>query len=179
MGGGGGIIGITMCFFFFLQVQQCRNWADYRELLAGRERRHQGRLEHLWNREVTPLHDPRHPIPHGETTWTSGAQPKCRVWNWVKSWCLILFFIPEELLQKISVTKSTNLLEGASRYEPILLCWKGLGHFNKARLFRLEAAADSVSRRHERWVHLNVEKIALFGLCVNPACLTAVTVCHL
>ncbi|KAE8282753.1 tRNA-splicing endonuclease subunit Sen54 SEN54-like protein [Larimichthys crocea] len=67
------------------EVRRCRNWAEYRELLARREGKRKGRPAHLWNREVTPLHDPRRPI----TT--------------------------EELLDKISVTESTHLLEGASR----------------------------------------------------------------
>nr|XP_046272033.1 tRNA-splicing endonuclease subunit Sen54 isoform X2 [Scatophagus argus] len=66
------------------EVRQCRNWAEYRELLARREGKRKGRPAHLWNREVTPLHDPRQAIP------------------------------TEELLDKISVIKSTNLLEGAS-----------------------------------------------------------------
>ncbi|XP_070779560.1 tRNA-splicing endonuclease subunit Sen54 [Enoplosus armatus] len=67
------------------EVRRCRNWAEYRELLGRRQRRRKGRPAHLWNREVTPLHDPRQPVP------------------------------TEELLDKISVTKSTHLLEGASR----------------------------------------------------------------
>ncbi|XP_033500079.2 tRNA-splicing endonuclease subunit Sen54 [Epinephelus lanceolatus] len=67
------------------EVQRCRNWAEYRELMARRQGEHRGRPAHLWDREVTPLHDPTQPIPHGE------------------------------LLDKISVIKSTNLLEGASR----------------------------------------------------------------
>ncbi|XP_076609609.1 tRNA-splicing endonuclease subunit Sen54 isoform X2 [Chaetodon auriga] len=65
------------------EVQRCRNWAEYRELLARREARRRGRPAHLWEGEVTPLHDPRQPIP------------------------------TEELLDKISVVKSTDLLEGA------------------------------------------------------------------
>ncbi|XP_042360851.1 tRNA-splicing endonuclease subunit Sen54 [Plectropomus leopardus] len=67
------------------EVQQCRNWVEYRALLARQQRKREGRLAHLWDREVTPLHDPRQPVSH------------------------------EELLEKISVIKSTNLLEGASR----------------------------------------------------------------
>ncbi|XP_022064972.1 tRNA-splicing endonuclease subunit Sen54 [Acanthochromis polyacanthus] len=67
------------------EVRRCRNWAEYHELLARRQRKRKGRPAHLWNREVTPLHDPRQPIPTGE------------------------------LLDKISVIKSTHLLEGASR----------------------------------------------------------------
>ncbi|KAG7238959.1 hypothetical protein INR49_030510 [Caranx melampygus] len=67
------------------EVQRCRNWAEYQELMARRQGRRKGRPAHLWNREVAPLHDPRQPLPTGE------------------------------LLDKISVIKSTNLLEGASR----------------------------------------------------------------
>ncbi|XP_078125311.1 tRNA-splicing endonuclease subunit Sen54 [Sander vitreus] len=67
------------------EVQQCTNWAEYRKLLARRQGKRKGRPEHLWDREVTPLHDPRQPIPTGE------------------------------LLDKISVIGSTHLLEGASR----------------------------------------------------------------
>ncbi|XP_074511898.1 tRNA-splicing endonuclease subunit Sen54 [Sebastes fasciatus] len=67
------------------EVRRCRNWTEYRKLLARRQARGKGRPAHLWNREVNPLHDPRHLIPTGE------------------------------LLDKISVTKSTHLLEGASR----------------------------------------------------------------
>lgn len=92
---GGVLWGSHQCVFFcfFLKVRQCRNWAEYRELLAGRERRRKGRQEHLWNREVTPLHDPRLPIPTGETTRTSETQPECRFWIWFKSWCLVLVFL--------------------------------------------------------------------------------------
>ncbi|XP_044187013.1 tRNA-splicing endonuclease subunit Sen54 [Thunnus albacares] len=67
------------------EVRQCRNWAEYRDLLARRERKRKGQQAHLWNSEVAPLHDPRQQIPTGE------------------------------LLDKISVIKSTHLLEGASR----------------------------------------------------------------
>ncbi|XP_047214279.1 tRNA-splicing endonuclease subunit Sen54-like isoform X1 [Girardinichthys multiradiatus] len=67
------------------EVQRCRNWAEYHELLARRQAKRQGRPAHLWNREVKPLHDPTQPISTAE------------------------------LLEKISVVKSTNLLEGASR----------------------------------------------------------------
>nr|XP_019949967.1 PREDICTED: tRNA-splicing endonuclease subunit Sen54 [Paralichthys olivaceus] len=66
-------------------VRQCRNWAEYQELLKRRQGRSEGRPAHLWNREVTPLHDPGQPLP------------------------------TKELLDKISVIKSTDLLEGASR----------------------------------------------------------------
>ncbi|XP_035470807.2 tRNA-splicing endonuclease subunit Sen54 isoform X2 [Scophthalmus maximus] len=68
------------------QVRRCRNWAEYQELQARRRGgRRKGRPAHLWNAAVAPLHDPRRPIP------------------------------TKELLDKISVVKSTNLLEGASR----------------------------------------------------------------
>ncbi|KAM7387501.1 hypothetical protein PAMA_009899 [Pampus argenteus] len=67
------------------EVQRCRNWAEYRDLMARRKGRQEGQAAHLWNREVTPLHDPSDPISTGE------------------------------LLDKISVIKSTHLLEGASR----------------------------------------------------------------
>lgn len=70
------------------EVQRCRNWAEYRELMERRQTRRRGRPSHLWEREVTPLHDPTQPLPH------------------------------EELLDKISVIKSTTLLEGASRLKP-------------------------------------------------------------
>ncbi|KAM9346280.1 tRNA-splicing endonuclease subunit Sen54 [Symphorus nematophorus] len=67
------------------EVRQCRNWAEYKELLARRQEKRKGRPAHLWNREVAPLHDPTQPIS------------------------------TVELLDKISVTTSTHLLEGASR----------------------------------------------------------------
>ncbi|XP_077411592.1 tRNA-splicing endonuclease subunit Sen54 isoform X2 [Vanacampus margaritifer] len=67
------------------KVQQCRNWAEYHQLLGSRQRRDSGRPEHLWKREVTPLHDHTQPISTGE------------------------------LLDKISVINSTHLLEEASR----------------------------------------------------------------
>ncbi|XP_069021606.1 tRNA-splicing endonuclease subunit Sen54 [Embiotoca jacksoni] len=66
------------------EVQRCRNWAAYQALLARRRGKRDGRPAHLWNREVCPLHDPTQPISS------------------------------EELLDKISVIKSTHLLEGAS-----------------------------------------------------------------
>uniref|UniRef100_A0A4W6DV26 TSEN54 tRNA splicing endonuclease subunit n=1 Tax=Lates calcarifer TaxID=8187 RepID=A0A4W6DV26_LATCA len=66
------------------EVQRCRNWAEYQELLRRRQGRREGRPAHLWNREVTPLHDPTQPVP------------------------------TDQLLDKISVIKSTDLLEGAS-----------------------------------------------------------------
>ncbi|XP_047427068.1 tRNA-splicing endonuclease subunit Sen54 [Mugil cephalus] len=67
------------------EVRRCRNWAEYQELLERRQGRRRGRPAHLWNREVTPLHDPMQTIPTAE------------------------------LLDKISVIKPTHLLEGASR----------------------------------------------------------------
>lgn len=48
------------------QVQRCRNWAEYHELLARRQAKRQGRPDHLWNGEVKPLHDPTQPITTGE-----------------------------------------------------------------------------------------------------------------
>ncbi|KAM9393516.1 tRNA-splicing endonuclease subunit Sen54 [Pholidichthys leucotaenia] len=67
------------------EVRRCRNWAEYHKLLERRQGRCKGRPTHLWNREITPLHDPRQPISTGE------------------------------LLDKISVIKSTHLLEDTSR----------------------------------------------------------------
>nr|XP_040047301.1 tRNA-splicing endonuclease subunit Sen54 [Gasterosteus aculeatus aculeatus] len=67
------------------EVRRCRNWTEYRALLARRRGRRSGRPAHLWDGDVTPLHDPGQAIPTGE------------------------------LLDKISVIKSTHLLEGASR----------------------------------------------------------------
>ncbi|XP_077387222.1 tRNA-splicing endonuclease subunit Sen54 isoform X2 [Festucalex cinctus] len=67
-----------------VRVRQCRNWAEYHQLLASWRGRDCGRPEHLWKREVTPLYDHTQPISTGE------------------------------LLDKISVIKSTHLLEGAS-----------------------------------------------------------------
>ncbi|XP_068605506.1 tRNA-splicing endonuclease subunit Sen54 [Brachionichthys hirsutus] len=64
------------------EVRRCKNWAEYRDLLARRQGNR--RPAHLWNREVTPLHDPSRPIPTGE------------------------------LLDKISVVRSSHLLEGVS-----------------------------------------------------------------
>ncbi|XP_041672893.1 tRNA-splicing endonuclease subunit Sen54 [Cheilinus undulatus] len=67
------------------EVQRCRNWAEYRELMAKRQEERKGRPAHLWNTEVTPLHDPREQISTAD------------------------------LLEKIRVIQPTNLLEGASR----------------------------------------------------------------
>ena len=108
---------------FLLKVRRCRNWAEYRELLARREGRRKGRPAHLWNREVTPLHDPRQPIPTSEITQIQflemiiASGPFSCIW--FNQWCF--FFIPEELLDKLSVIKSTHLLEDASRYHVFLL----------------------------------------------------------
>lgn len=66
------------------EVRRCRNWAEYRELQARRQGRQRGRPAHLWDREVAPLHDPTQPIPTAE------------------------------LLDKLSVVKSSHLLDGAS-----------------------------------------------------------------
>lgn len=51
-----------------LKVRRCRNWAEYQELMARRKGKREGRPAHLWNREVTPLHDPTQPIATGEIT---------------------------------------------------------------------------------------------------------------
>ncbi|XP_004071153.2 tRNA-splicing endonuclease subunit Sen54 [Oryzias latipes] len=67
------------------EVQRCRNWAEYQELLERRGAGHPGQPAHLWSGEVTPLHDPTHPI----TT--------------------------AELLEKLRVLQPSHLLEGASR----------------------------------------------------------------
>ncbi|XP_032444140.1 tRNA-splicing endonuclease subunit Sen54 isoform X1 [Xiphophorus hellerii] len=67
------------------EVQRCRNWAEYHKLLERRQAKRQGRPAHLWSGEVQPLHDPTRPISTAE------------------------------LLEKISVIKSTDLLEGAAR----------------------------------------------------------------
>ncbi|XP_061906294.1 tRNA-splicing endonuclease subunit Sen54 isoform X1 [Entelurus aequoreus] len=66
------------------KVRDCRNWAEYHQLMASRRGRHSGRPSHLWRKEVAPLHDPTQPISTGE------------------------------LLDKISVIKSTHLLERVS-----------------------------------------------------------------
>uniref|UniRef100_A0A3Q2X0W8 TSEN54 tRNA splicing endonuclease subunit n=1 Tax=Haplochromis burtoni TaxID=8153 RepID=A0A3Q2X0W8_HAPBU len=47
------------------EVRRCRNWAEYQELMARRKGKREGRPAHLWNREVTPLHDPTQPIATG------------------------------------------------------------------------------------------------------------------
>ncbi|XP_046875095.1 tRNA-splicing endonuclease subunit Sen54 isoform X2 [Hypomesus transpacificus] len=68
------------------EVRCCRNWAEYRQLLAQRRgRSHRDRPAHLWEGKVTPLHDPRHPTSCGE------------------------------LLDKISVIKPYRLTDGPSR----------------------------------------------------------------
>uniref|UniRef100_A0A8C6S8T9 TSEN54 tRNA splicing endonuclease subunit n=1 Tax=Neogobius melanostomus TaxID=47308 RepID=A0A8C6S8T9_9GOBI len=71
------------------EVRRCRTWSEYRQLMTKRRSDVGGRPAHLWDREVKPLHDPAQAIPH------------------------------EELLEKISIIKSTNLLEGASRLQPL------------------------------------------------------------
>ncbi|XP_064843849.1 tRNA-splicing endonuclease subunit Sen54 isoform X1 [Oncorhynchus masou masou] len=66
-------------------VRRCRNWAEYQELQGRRSQRsRRDRPTHLWEGPVTPLHDPAQVTSTGE------------------------------LLDKISVIKSTRLLEGAS-----------------------------------------------------------------
>ncbi|XP_062342221.1 tRNA-splicing endonuclease subunit Sen54 isoform X1 [Osmerus eperlanus] len=68
------------------EVRCCRNWAEYRQLLAQRRgQSHRDRPAHLWEGKVTPLHDPRHPTSCGE------------------------------LLDKISVIKPYRLTDGTSR----------------------------------------------------------------
>ncbi|CAL9692753.1 unnamed protein product [Knipowitschia caucasica] len=68
------------------EVRRCRSWSEYRALKL---RRSSGCPSHLWNQEVTPLHDPRQPLRH------------------------------EELLEKISIIKPTRLLEGLSSLRPV------------------------------------------------------------
>lgn len=58
-----------------VKVLQCRNWTEYHQLLSRRERRSRGRREHLWNHEVTPLHDPRQPISTGEAAESKSRLP--------------------------------------------------------------------------------------------------------
>lgn len=54
---------------------------------------------------------------------------------------MFVFFIPGELLEKISVTKSTHLLEGASRYDLFLFPVIALKIGKKvSNQFRLETA---------------------------------------
>ncbi|KAJ7989408.1 hypothetical protein DPEC_G00304240 [Dallia pectoralis] len=67
------------------EVQRCRNWAEYRKLLERRrQQEHRQRPAHLWEGQVTPLHDPGKACSLGE------------------------------LMDKISVIRSTDLLDGAS-----------------------------------------------------------------
>ncbi|KAF7198867.1 tRNA-splicing endonuclease subunit Sen54 isoform X1 [Nothobranchius furzeri] len=67
------------------EVRRCSNWAEYHDLLARRQAKPRGQPAHLWNAEVEPLHNPTRPLSTAE------------------------------LLDKISVIKSTHLLDGASR----------------------------------------------------------------
>lgn len=135
--GGGGYYGdhIKVFFvFFFLwrsgSAETGRNIGSSRlggrdGIMADKNTCGTGKWHPYMTRDI-----PSPPVrPRGPQT-----QPECSFWIWFKSWCLVLVFMPEELLEKISVTKSTNLLEGASRYDLILLCWEGLSHFNKQRL---------------------------------------------
>ncbi|CAN9504237.1 unnamed protein product [Ophioblennius macclurei] len=69
------------------EVRQCRNWAEYHQLLARRRVERPDRPAHLWNREVTPLLDPAENLSIAE------------------------------VLEKISVIQPTDLLDGASRLE--------------------------------------------------------------
>ncbi|CAL8301883.1 unnamed protein product [Merluccius merluccius] len=52
------------------EVQGCRSWAEYRRLVerrsAEQSRRRNRRPAHLWEKDVTPLHDPREGIPTAE-----------------------------------------------------------------------------------------------------------------
>ncbi|XP_056144213.1 tRNA-splicing endonuclease subunit Sen54 isoform X2 [Lampris incognitus] len=66
------------------EVRRCQNWVEYHELQETRRRRCGKRPAHLWEENVTPLHNPRQCISTGE------------------------------LLNKISVVKSSRLLDGAS-----------------------------------------------------------------
>ncbi|XP_029946505.1 tRNA-splicing endonuclease subunit Sen54 isoform X2 [Salarias fasciatus] len=73
------------------EVQQCRNWAEYHELLARRRAERAARPPsptrpaHLWNREVTPLVDPDEDVSTAE------------------------------LLEKLRQVQTSHLLDGASR----------------------------------------------------------------
>uniref|UniRef100_A0A8C8MBL1 tRNA-splicing endonuclease subunit Sen54 N-terminal domain-containing protein n=1 Tax=Oncorhynchus tshawytscha TaxID=74940 RepID=A0A8C8MBL1_ONCTS len=69
------------------EVRRCRNWAEYQELQERRiQRSRRDRPAHLWEGPVTPLHDPAQVTSTGE------------------------------LLDKISVIKSTRLLEGSEEW---------------------------------------------------------------
>ncbi|XP_048042600.1 tRNA-splicing endonuclease subunit Sen54 isoform X1 [Megalobrama amblycephala] len=71
------------------EVRRCRNWAEYLQLLEERRRRRQkDRPAHLWEREVTPLTQPGQCASH------------------------------RELLDQISIVKSSSLSEGVSRLSP-------------------------------------------------------------
>ncbi|XP_067313833.1 tRNA-splicing endonuclease subunit Sen54 [Pseudorasbora parva] len=71
------------------EVRRCRNWAEYLQLLEERRRRRQkDRPPHLWEREVTPLTQPGQCASH------------------------------RELLDQISIVKSSSLSEGVSRLSP-------------------------------------------------------------
>nr|XP_055041213.1 tRNA-splicing endonuclease subunit Sen54-like [Misgurnus anguillicaudatus] len=71
------------------KVRDCRNWAEYLQLLEKRKRQQEGqRPAHLWEREVTPLTQPG----------------QCRSHR--------------ELLEQINIIKSSNWTEGVSRTAP-------------------------------------------------------------
>ena len=55
------------------EVQGCRSWAEYRRLMEGRRkgnRRRDMRPAHLWEKDVTPLHDPRQGTSTGENSYS-------------------------------------------------------------------------------------------------------------
>lgn len=71
------------------EVRRCRNWAEYSELMEERRRRRRKhRPEHLWERDLTPLTQPGQCTSH------------------------------RELLDQISIIKSSNFSEGLSRLSP-------------------------------------------------------------
>ncbi|KAM9746250.1 tRNA-splicing endonuclease subunit Sen54 isoform 2-T2 [Menidia menidia] len=67
------------------EVLRCRNWVEFQQLLERRGAPGGVRPNHLWRRELRPLHDP--------------SEPTCT----------------EKLLEKIDVVKSSHLLDGADR----------------------------------------------------------------
>uniref|UniRef100_A0A671KAR5 Uncharacterized protein n=1 Tax=Sinocyclocheilus anshuiensis TaxID=1608454 RepID=A0A671KAR5_9TELE len=71
------------------EVRHCRNWAEYLQLLEDRRRRRQkDRPVHLWEKEVTPLTQPGQCTSH------------------------------RELLDQISIIKSSSWSEGVSSLSP-------------------------------------------------------------
>ncbi|XP_028311097.1 tRNA-splicing endonuclease subunit Sen54 [Gouania willdenowi] len=72
-----------------MEVRRCRNWSEYEALRSRRaSEREQQAADHLWSGEVTPLHDPHQPIS------------------------------TVELLEKISIIRSTDLLQDTSSLQP-------------------------------------------------------------